>query len=112
MRFALQQTHKRGVPKISPSSLRLTAVFKKMIALLMLERYFNDRTAYFEQLVRDDWDERATPQMEAELTAFLVQEKAAEKVKPKPATPSPGGSHKTKPTRNSRSKRVKEPASS
>lgn len=48
-----------------------------MIELLIGERHFNDRTAYFEQLVRDDWDKRATPQMQAELTAFLAQEEKA-----------------------------------
>lgn len=45
-----------------------------MIKLLMRERHFNDRTAYIEQMVRDDWDKRATPQMQAELNALLAKE--------------------------------------
>lgn len=75
--FALHSAHKRSMAKEgTPSSLRLTEVFKLMIKLLMRERHFNDRTAYFEQMVRDDWDKRATPQMQAELNALLAKAKS------------------------------------
>lgn len=72
-----------------PSSLRLTGAFKKMIELLMRARHFNDRTAYFEQLVRDDWDKRVSPQMEAELTALLEKENAALALNERPVKPLP-----------------------
>jgi hypothetical protein len=69
---AIQLSRDAVVAKLKPTTLRLSEVFKKMIELLQRERHFNDRTAYFEQLVREDWDNRATPQMEAELTALLA----------------------------------------
>lgn len=73
-----------------------------MIELLMQERRFNDRTAYIEQLVRDDWDDRVTPQMQAEMTKWQAQ--LSEQ-------PSHVRSRKRKPTRNSDSKRAPEKAS-
>lgn len=77
--------------KNQPSSVRFTDVFKKMIELLMGERHFNDRTAYYEQLVRDDWDARVTPTMQAQLNAFLAEQGSASVLPVTPTRSSRGG---------------------
>lgn len=58
LRAAIAFLHKRAVGKTTPSSLRLTDDFKRMIGILMQVRRFHDRTAYFEQLLREDWEKQ------------------------------------------------------
>lgn len=59
------------------TGLRMHPVVGFLASVLMRQRGFATFTALIEQLIRDDWDERVTPQMQAELTAMLEKEKSS-----------------------------------
>lgn len=87
--------------------------------LLMESREIDDNlTAYIELLVREDWDRRVTPTMDARLTALLEKENAAlalneRPVKPLPSVeaPAPVQSHTDRPKGKRGRKRAKNPSS-
>lgn len=53
------------------TTVRLNDLIDSKVEVLMQFRSFTNFTAYLEQLIRDDWDERATPEMEAWLARLL-----------------------------------------